>query len=133
MEQWEKVYYETIETHQERLQFLLGKPVKIVSYSCEKFRQACQLEDKSILLTNQFEEIIGLDQLDVVIDAIVGKEPGFTYAKRAIERGCHFITANKEMFAHHGKELLELAEKHGVSVGFEATVAGGNSCHSNIT
>ena len=39
------------------------------------------LEDKSILLTDQFEEIIELDQLDVVIDAIVGKEPGFTYAK----------------------------------------------------
>ena len=115
---------ETIETHQGKLQSLLGKPVKISAILVKNLDKHV-LEDKSILLTDQFEEIIGLDQLDVVIDVIVGKEPGFTYAKRAIERGCHFITANKEMFAHHGKELLELAEKHGVSVGFEATVAGG--------
>ena len=115
---------ETIETHQGKLQSLLGKPVKISAILVKNLDKHV-LEDKSILLTNQFEEIIELDQLDVVIDVIVGKEPGFTYAKRAIERGCHFITANKEMFAHHGKELLELAEKHGVSVGFEATVAGG--------
>ena len=114
----------TIETHQGKLQSLLGKPVKISAILVKNLDKHV-LEDKSILLTNQFEEIIELDQLDVVIDVIVGKEPGFTYAKRAIERGCHFITANKEMFAHHGKELLELAEKHGVSVGFEATVAGG--------
>src|SRR6476659_5882505 len=115
---------ETIETHQGKLQSLLGKAVKISAILVKNLDKHV-LEDKSILLTNQFEEIIELDQLDVVIDVIVGKEPGFTYAKRAIERGCHFITANKEMFAHHGKELLELAEKHGVSVGFEATVAGG--------
>ena len=115
---------ETIETHQGKLQSLLGKPVKISAILVKNLDKHV-LEDKSILLTDQFEEIIGLDQLDVVIDVIVGKEPGFTYAKRSIERGCHFITANKEMFAHHGKELLELAEKHGVSVGFEATVAGG--------
>ena len=115
---------ETIETHQGKLQSLLGKPVKISAILVKNLDKHV-LEDKSILLTDQFEEIIELDQLDVVIDVIVGKEPGFTYAKRAIERGCHFITANKEMFAHHGKELLELAEKHGVSVGFEATVAGG--------
>ena len=115
---------ETIETHQGKLQSLLGKPVKISAILVKNLDKHV-LEDKSILLTDQFEEIIGLDQLDVMIDVIVGKEPGFTYAKRAIERGCHFITANKEMFAHHGKELLELAEKHGVSVGFEATVAGG--------
>ena len=35
------------------------------------------------------------------------------------------ITANKEMFAHHGQELLSLAKDHHVSVGFEATVGGG--------
>ena len=61
----------------------------------------------------------------MVVDAIVGIEPGFTYVRKAIERGCHVITANKEMFAHHGKELMDLASKHQASIGFEATVAGG--------
>lgn len=115
---------ETIGTHQERLQHLLGKPVK-VSAVLVKHLDKHSLEDPSILLTNEFQDILQLEKLDVVIDAIVGKEPAFTYVKRSIERGCHVITANKEMFSHHGKELMELAKKQGVSIGFEATVAGG--------
>ena len=75
---------ETIETHQGKLQSLLGKPVKISAILVKNLDKHV-LEDKSILLTDQFEEIIGLDQLDVVIDVIVGKEPGFTYAKRLLK------------------------------------------------
>ena len=63
----------------------------------------------SILLTNDFEEVMKINELDVVIDAIVGMEPGYTYLKRSIERGCHMITANKEMFAHHGQELAVIS------------------------
>ena len=66
-----------------------------------------------------------LKKLDVVIDAIVGKEPSFTYLQQAMNRGCHVITANKEMFAYHGTQLKQLAKEQGVTLGFEATVAGG--------
>lgn len=119
-----KGVYETIESHQERLQFFLGKPVKVVAVLVRDLAKH-ELSEKGILLTDNFEEVIQLNELDVVIDAIVGKEPGYTYVKRSIERGCHVITANKEMFAHHGQELLSLAKDHHVSVGFEATVGGG--------
>ena len=115
---------ETIDTHQERLQFVLGKPVKVAAILVKNIDKHV-LTDKTILLTDQFEDIIQLENLDVVIDAIVGTEPGFTYVKQSIEKGCHIITANKEMFAHHGEELLDLAKKHHVSIGFEATVGGG--------
>lgn len=119
-----KGVYEIIQTHQERLQFFLGKPVKVVAILVRDLAKH-QLSDGDILLTDRFEDVIQLNELDVVIDAIVGKEPGYTYVKRSIERGCHVITANKEMFAHHGQELLSLAKDHDVAVGFEATVGGG--------
>ena len=119
-----KGVYETIQTHQDRLQFFLGKPVKIVAVLVRNLSKH-PLQDSEILLTDSFEEMMQLEELDVVIDAIVGTEPGYTYIKRAIERNCHVITANKEMFAHHGQELLSLAKNHQVSVGFEATVGGG--------
>ena len=119
-----KGVYETIQTHQDRLQFFLGKPVKIVAVLVRNLSKH-PLQDGEILLTDSFEEMMQLEELDVVIDAIVGTEPGYTYIKRAIERNCHVITANKEMFAHHGQELLSLAKNHQVSVGFEATVGGG--------
>ncbi|WP_428910944.1 homoserine dehydrogenase [Niallia sp. Krafla_26] len=114
---------ETIHTHQERLQFALGKPVKVTAVLVRNVNKHT-IQDETILLTDQFEDL-QLEKADVVIDAIVGVEPGFTYVRKAIEKGCHVITANKEMFAHHGKELMELARKHHVSIGFEATVGGG--------
>ena len=119
-----KGVYKTIQSHQERLQFFLGKPVKIVAILVRNLDKH-HFQDNEILLTDRIEEIMQLNKLDVVIDAIVGTEPGYTYVKSAIKRNCHVITANKEMFAHHGQELLSLAKDHHVSVGFEATVGGG--------
>lgn len=121
-----KGVYKTIQSHQERLKSIFGKQVKVVAIlvkNIEKHQQ--QILDNDILLTTNFSEIIAMKKLDVVIDAIVGKDPGFSYLKQAIERNCHVITANKEMFAFYGKELLMLAKQFNVTVGFEATVGGG--------
>lgn len=115
--------YEIMQTSQERLQFHLKKPVKIVAVLVNNKEKHKTIENE-VLLTDSFEEILGLPQLDIVIDAIVGKA-SYPYLKRSIERGCHIVTANKEMFAEHGEELLSLAEKHYTGVGFEATVGGG--------
>lgn len=119
-----KGVYETINKHQERLQAITGKEVKVTAILVKNIEKHA-LPEKEVLLTDDFQKIIDLPKLDVVIDAIVGKEPGYTYMRQAILRGCHVITANKEMFAHHGSELKTLAKKHNVSLGFEATVGGG--------
>ncbi|NRD78211.1 homoserine dehydrogenase [Bacillus sp. BRMEA1] len=116
--------YRTIQSHAEELQAVIGKDVEVAAVLVKNKEKARDIH-KDVLVTTNFEEIIQLPKLDIVVEAIVDREPTFTYLKRAIQRGCHIITANKEMFAHHGKELLELAEKKSVSVGFEATVAGG--------
>ncbi|WP_078381283.1 homoserine dehydrogenase [Sutcliffiella halmapala] len=119
-----KGVYKTIESHQERLQQLLGKPVKVVAILVQDKTKHI-IPSKEVLFTTNFDEITRIPNLHIVIDAIVGKEPGFSYLKIAIEKGCHVITANKEMFAFHGSELQSQAKKKGVSIGFEATVAGG--------
>lgn len=116
--------YRTIHSHSEELTAALGKKVEVAAILIRNMKKERNISE-NVLVTTDFEEILNLKQLDVVIEAIVDKEPTFTFLKSAIERGCHIITANKEMFAHHGKELLELAEEKRVSVGFEATVAGG--------
>jgi homoserine dehydrogenase len=118
-----KGVYETVQSHQERLQFFLGKPVKVTAVLVKNIEKH-QFEADDILLTDQFEDI-NLKNIDIVVEAMVGTEPGFTYLKRSVEEGCHIVTANKEMFAHHGQELISLAKDYGVSVGFEATVGGG--------
>ncbi|NEU31776.1 homoserine dehydrogenase [bacterium LRH843] len=119
-----KGVYKTVETHQKRLKTLLGKEVKIVAILVNNIKKH-RSPHREVLLTNDFTNIINLEKLDVVIDAISGKRPSFTYLEQAINRGCHVITANKEMFAHYGKQLKQLANEKDVTVGFEATVAGG--------
>ncbi len=116
--------YKTIETHQKELESVLGKKVEVAAVLI-KNKEKDRGIHPGVLITDKFEEIIDLNQLDVVVEAIVGNEPAYTYLQRAIQRGCHVITANKEMFASYGTDLKELAAQHDVSVGFEATVAGG--------
>ncbi|MBT2733966.1 homoserine dehydrogenase [Bacillus sp. ISL-7] len=116
--------YRTIQSHAEELEIVLGRKVEVAAILI-KNKQKKRNINNDVLITSDFNEILSLPQLDVVVEAIVDKEPPFTFLKQAIQSGCHIITANKEMFAHHGNELLELAENYNVSVGYEATVAGG--------
>lgn len=76
------------------------------------------------LLTDQFETLFS-DRIDVIIEAMGGIEPALSYVKEAIARGCHIVTANKELIARHGVELNQLAKEQGVQILFEASVGGG--------
>ena len=77
------------------------------------------------LLTNDINEVLSVPGLQVVFEAIVNEEPAYSYLKAAVQKKCHVVTANKVMFAERGEELQLLAKQNGVSVGFEASVAGG--------
>lgn len=63
---------------------------------------------------------------DVVCE-LIGGEDGVAgrVVRTALARGCHVVTANKALLAHHGVELASLAEQKGVALGCEAAVAGG--------
>ncbi len=45
--------------------------------------------------------------------------------KTALGKGCHVVTANKAMLAHHGLELAKIAEKSNCQISCEASVGGG--------
>jgi homoserine dehydrogenase len=113
-----------IDTHQDRLKEILGKEVKIKAILIKDPTKERSIES-SITVTTDFQEILDIPDLHVIFEAIVGEEPSYTYLTEAIEKGVHIVTANKAMFAKYGPELLEKAKRKGVSVGFEATTAGG--------
>ena len=62
-----------------------------------------------------------------VVAELIGGEDGIAKAvcEQAIAAGRHVVTANKALLAHHGTALARAAEEAGVSVGWEAAVAGG--------
>lgn len=65
------------------------------------------------------------DDVDVVVELVGGVSAAKDVVATAIGAGRHVVTANKALLAAHGEELFESAIRCGVSVGFEASVAGG--------
>ena len=65
------------------------------------------------------------DDVDVVVELIGGRTPAEDWIRRALEAGKSVVTANKQVIAHAGPELLDVAERAGSRVRFEAAVAGG--------
>ena len=62
---------------------------------------------------------------DVVVEAIGGIEPALRAAVATLQRGAHFVTANKALIAAHGEELKALARASGGSLRYSAAVGGG--------
>ena len=65
------------------------------------------------------------DDVDVVVELIGGVTAARDVVATAIGGGRHVVTANKALLAAHGEEIFEAASRRGLSVGFEASVAGG--------
>lgn len=75
-------------------------------------------------LTVDADDIFYKDN-DIIIEVMGGIDPAYTYVKKALEDGKHVITANKDLVAEHGEELLEIAKRNNIDFRFEAAVAGG--------
>jgi homoserine dehydrogenase len=77
------------------------------------------------LLTDNIDDIINDKDIDVVIEVLGGIDPGKEYIKSLLSTGKSVITANKDIIADCGKELIELAQNHNTNLYFEASVAAG--------
>lgn len=117
-----KGIYESIEEQRQQLESLLGKTISIDAILI-KNGDIDRGVDNKVLLTTNVEDLLSLPQLDVVFEAIIGVEPARTYLAKFIEKGCHIVSANKELLAHKGKELRSLATKYKVGLRYEAAVA----------
>jgi homoserine dehydrogenase len=69
-----------------------------------------------------FDEILAAS--DIVVELIGGTDPARDYVTRALREGRHVVTANKQLLAQHGEELVAAAREGGAQLRFEAAVAG---------
>lgn len=116
--------YQTIQTHRKRLENLVGSPIYVSTIVIEHPDKHRKILSKTNITTD-INDVLHNPDIDVVFEAIVGTEPAFTYLRKCIQAKKNIITANKEMFAAHGKELKLLAKEHRVQIGYDATTAGG--------
>lgn len=93
---------------------------KILVRNTAKTREGVPQE----ILTDDFSNIINDHEIQIVIELMGGIEPARTYILQALEAGKHVVTANKDLMAEYGKELMEAAERNHCDLHFEAAVAG---------
>ncbi|MCG8662155.1 hypothetical protein, partial [Klebsiella pneumoniae] len=75
-------------------------------------------------ITTDIEDIFDKD-IDVLVELIGGLNPALDYVTRALNKKVHVVTANNDLLAERGSDLIELANLNDVSIKFEASVAGG--------
>jgi len=83
----------------------------------------CSVE--GVKLTTNASDVVNDPDVDVVVELIGGYEPALELVMQAISNGKHVVTANKALIAIHGDKIFKAAQDKGVTVAFEAAVAGG--------
>lgn len=77
------------------------------------------------LFTQNASDILNDTNIDIVIEVLGGEHPAAEFIKKALGKGKHVVTSNKEVMAKHFPEFLTLAQENGVDIMYEATVGGG--------
>ena len=76
-------------------------------------------------LTTVVAAVLADDATRIVVELMGGEEPARDYIAQALRSGRHVVTANKDLIAKSGGELLALAAEHDVQLLYEASVGGG--------
>ncbi|OUW98948.1 MAG: hypothetical protein CBD88_01405 [Flavobacteriales bacterium TMED228] len=101
---------------------------KVLKLDLKKVLVSDTSKDRGVskdLLTDNFDDILNDDSIDLVIEVLGGVDPGKEYIKSLLEKGKAVITANKDIIADCGQELITLAEENNTCLYFEAAVAAG--------
>ena len=101
---------------------------KVLKLDLKKVLVSDTSKDRGVskdLLTNNFDDILNDDSIDLVIEVLGGVDPGKAYIKSLLQKGKAVITANKDIIADCGQELITLAEENNTCLYFEAAVAAG--------
>lgn len=77
------------------------------------------------VLSPNWTEIISDPDIKIIIEVMGGIEPARTLILEALNKGKNVVTANKDLMAEHGEELLEASKANKVDLFFEASVGGG--------
>ncbi|HIF51426.1 MAG TPA: homoserine dehydrogenase [Thiotrichaceae bacterium] len=103
-----------------------GREIKITHAAAKDYNpDLIQGLDQIDLISDDAFKVVADPNVDIVIELIGGYSPAKELVLKAIENGKHVVTANKALIALHGNEIFAAAEAKGVTVAYEAGIAGG--------
>src|SRR4030043_4603 len=111
--------------NKEVLKERLGFEIKLRRIAVRNIRLQRGVKVPKGILTTDVDAVLNDPDIDIVAELIGGIRPAKDFMLKAIRNGKHVVTANKALLATEGNEIFFAAQKAGVEVGFEASVAGG--------
>ena len=114
-----------IEENRQQIKDTINKDIVIKHILVRDKSKKRPLNISQYHLTEDIDEILGDESIDIVVEVMGGIEPTVDWLRTALKNKKHVITANKDLLAVHLKLLEDLAESNGVALKFEASVAGG--------
>lgn len=114
-----------LQTHGDAIAKRAGRPVAITAINARSKGKDRGVDLSSYQWLDNPVDLAKAD-VDVVVELIGGDEgDARVLVEAALKNKKHVVTANKALLAKHGNALAKLAEENGVSLNFEASVAGG--------
>ncbi|MNW45739.1 Homoserine dehydrogenase [compost metagenome] len=114
-----------VEGHQEDLSRQVGSPIVIEKIAVRSLDKKRTIDIDGSKLTEDPWEVIRDPEIDVIVEVMGGVDKTKTYILEALERGKHIVTANKDLMALYGSEIMAKAQEKQCDVFYEASVAGG--------
>ncbi|MFD0713982.1 homoserine dehydrogenase [Paenibacillus sp. GCM10027626] len=114
-----------VEGHQEDLLNQVGAPIEIEKVLVQNKNKQRSINIAPGKLTDDPWEIIRDPEIDIIIEVMGGIEQTKEYILEALSLGKHVVTANKDLMALYGPEILARAQEKQCDVMYEASVAGG--------
>jgi homoserine dehydrogenase len=103
----------------------IGCPVRVSKVLVRNLEKERTITINTDLLTTNPDDIIDNSEIDIVVEVIGGIEDTKDLILRALKNKKHVVTANKDLIALHGAELLATAIENKCDLFYEASVAGG--------
>lgn len=98
---------------------------RIAEKDLKKIKATCIKEFRDIKVSSDVNDVLQDGSIDIVVELIGGINPAYDYVHKALSSGKYVVTANKDLIANKGGELLAVAERNNVDILFEASVGGG--------
>lgn len=117
--------WEVLKRNQAEIRGRAGRDIRITMVADRNPARAREITQGECEVVEDGNLIVTHPDIDIVIELIGGYDAARDFVLKAIENGKHVVTANKALLAVHGNEIFQAAQKKGVTVAFEAAVAGG--------
>ncbi|NYT69525.1 homoserine dehydrogenase [Pusillimonas noertemannii] len=117
--------WKVLTNNADEIQRRAGRRIEVVGVAVRDVQKAQGLVGDSAYVTQDGMRVVRDPDIDVVVEVIGGETLAREWIMEAIAQGKHVVTANKALLARHGNEIFAAAEAKGVTVAFEAAVAGG--------